>query len=109
MEDKNQTREITSIDFGKMVGQDQKYEISMKNESAEDGSARRDKDAADAALKRIQSLSLFLFAMALTAVVFAGCVYTFATGAAEDKKWAAGIVTAITSGLIGFLVGTGKK
>ncbi|MEI6334133.1 MAG: hypothetical protein WCS87_06200 [Methylococcaceae bacterium] len=37
------------------------------------------------------------------------CVYTFATGEAEDKKWASGIVGAIASGLVGFLVGQGKK
>jgi hypothetical protein len=52
---------------------------------------------------------LFIFAMALTAVVFAGCVYVFATGAPDDKKWAAGIVSAIASGLVGFPVGLGKK
>jgi len=31
------------------------------------------------------------------------------TGEVEDKKWAASIISAITSGLIGFLIGQGKK
>jgi len=52
---------------------------------------------------------LFLFSLMVTAVVFSGCVYVFATGAADDKKWAAGIVSAIASGLVGFLAGQGRK
>jgi hypothetical protein len=32
-----------------------------------------------------------------------------ANGSADDKKWAAGIVSAIASGLVGFLVGQSKK
>ena len=48
---------------------------------------------------------LFLFALAVTGVVFAGCLYVFASGSPEDKKWAAGIASATTSGLVGFLVG----
>ena len=42
-------------------------------------------------------------------VIFIGCVYVFATGVPEDKKWVAGIVSAIASGLVGFLVGQTKK
>lgn len=44
-----------------------------------------------------------------TACAFGGCVYVFASGSADDKKWAAGIVSAIASGLVGFLVGQGKR
>jgi hypothetical protein len=97
------------INLGQLVGKDHKYELSISNESPEDAVARREKDAADAALKRTMTLSLFFFALALVAVVFGGCLYVFATAGAEDKKWAAGIVSAITSGLVGFLVGQGKK
>ncbi len=52
---------------------------------------------------------LFCFALLIISIIFVACVYTFATGIADDKKWAAGIVSAIASGLVGFLVGQGKK
>ena len=65
--------------------------------------------AADADLKRKMTFGLFLFALTVTGAVFAGCVYVFAIGTVDDKKWAAGIVSAIASGLVGFLVGQGKK
>lgn len=97
------------INLGQLAGSDHKYELSLSNENPEDAQARRTQEAADAALNRIIKLSLFVFALFLTAVVFAGCVYVFATGSPEDKKWAAGIVSAISSGLVGFLVGQGKK
>jgi hypothetical protein len=97
------------INLGQIVGKDHKYELSISNESAEDATARRVKEAADADLKRKMTFGLFLFALVMVAVVFGGCIYVFATASAEDKKWAAGIVSAITSGLVGFLVGQGKK
>ena len=101
---------FNTVDFGNVGLSGQKYEISMKNnETAEDAEARRQKDAADASLKRTQSRLLFIFALILTSVVFGGCVVAFVTGSAEDKKWAASIVTGITTGLIGFLVGAAKK
>jgi hypothetical protein len=97
------------INLGQLVGKDHRYELSVSNESSEDAAARRIKEMADADLKRTMTFVLFLFALMVTGVVFAGCVYVFATGAPEDKKWAAGIVSAIASGLVGFLVGLGKK
>lgn len=97
------------IDLGQILGRDHKYELSVSNESPEDGAARRTREAADADLKRKMTFGLFLFALALTAVVFASCVYVFANGTPDDKKWAAGVVSAITSGLVGFLVGQSKK
>jgi anaerobic C4-dicarboxylate transporter len=97
------------INLGQILGKDHKYELSVSNESVEDAAARRTKEAADANLKRKMTFGLFLFALALTAVVFAACIYVFANGSPDDKKWAAGIVSAITSGLVGFLVGQGKK
>ncbi|MBT9096142.1 hypothetical protein KFZ76_00250 [Methylovulum psychrotolerans] len=97
------------INLGQIVGKDHKYELSVSNETPEDAVARRIKETADAELKRNMTYTLFLFSLLIISVVFWGCVYTFATGAADDKKWAAGIVSAIASGLVGFLVGQGKK
>ncbi|HYE35520.1 hypothetical protein [Methylocaldum sp.] len=97
------------INLGQIVGKDHKYELSVSNESPEDAAARRAAEAADAELKRRMTFGVFLFALAVTAVVFSGCVYVFANGTPDDKKWASAIVSAIASGLVGFLVGQGKK
>ena len=97
------------INLGQMVGSDGRYELSVSNESPEDAAARRSRESADATLKRRMSLGLFVFALILASVVFAGCVYVFAAGSADDKKWAAGIVSAITSGLVGFMVGQARR
>lgn len=97
------------MDLGEIVKRGQKFDLTASYEPDEDGVARRAKDEADAALKRKMSLVLFIFSLGLIGVVFGGCVYTFAAGNPDDKKWAAGIVSAITSGLVGFLVGQSKK
>ncbi len=101
--------ELQQINLGKMVGNDQRYELSVTNESLEDAEARRAREAAEAELKRRTSFVLFIFSLGVVAVVFAGCVYVFATGTSDDRKWAGGIVSAIASGLIGFLVGQAKR
>ena len=97
------------INLGQFVGKDHKYELSVSNESPEDAISRRSEEAADARLKRKMSFALFCFSLFIISIVFTGCVYMFAAGSADDKKWAAGIVSAIASGLVGFLVGQGKK
>jgi hypothetical protein len=97
------------INLGQIVGKDHKYELSVSNETPEDASARRIRESADGELNRKMTFALFCFALLIVGVVFAGCIYIFAVGIPEDKKWAAGIVSAIVSGLIGFLVGQGKK
>lgn len=97
------------INLGQIVGKDHRYELSVSNETPEDAAARRTREIAEAELKRKMSYSLFCFALFVVGVVFSGCVYVFAIGTVDDKKWAAGIVSAIASGLIGFLVGQGKK
>ena len=97
------------INLGQFVGRDHRYELSINNETPEDALARRQSAAADAALTRHMRFLLFLFALAMTAVVFSGAVYVLGTGSANDKTWAAGIVSAIASGLVGFLVGQGKR
>ena len=96
------------INLGQIIGKDHKYELSVSNETQEDAATRRSKETADAELKRKMTYVLFCFALLIVGIVFAGCIYTFASGAPDDKKWAAGIVSAIASGLVGFLVGQGK-
>lgn len=99
----------TVVDISKLVEEGHLYDLKMHNESEEDAVARREKDAADAALKRKMSFVLFLFSLATVSTIFLGCLYTVIVGSQEDKKWAVGIITAISSGLIGFLVGQAKK
>lgn len=97
------------INLGHLAGKGHKYELSLSNESQEDGIARREQDAANAILKRKITWALFCFALFITFMVFSGCVYLFVIGTPDDKKWAASIVSAIASGLVGFLVGQGRK
>ena len=59
------------INLGQIVGKDHKYELSVSNESPEDAASRRTKEASDEALKRRMTFVLFLFALAVTGVVFA--------------------------------------
>ncbi len=99
----------TQINLGQIVCKNHKYELSVSNETSEDAAARRSKETADAELKRKMTYALFCFALLIVGIIFVGCIYTFAIGTADDKKWAAGIVSAIASGLVGFLVGQGKK
>ena len=97
------------INLGQIVGKGHKYELSVSNETSEDAAVRRSKEIADADLSRKMTYALFCFALLIISIIFVACVYTFATGIADDKKWAAGIVSAIASGLVCFLVGQGKK
>ncbi|MBS3954609.1 MAG: hypothetical protein KGZ88_16780 [Methylomicrobium sp.] len=105
----DEKRSDSQINLGQIVGNDHKYELSVSNETPEDATARRAREMAEAELKRKMTYSLFCFALLVVSVVFGGCVYLFAVGTVEDKKWAAGIISAIASGLIGFLVGQGRK
>jgi hypothetical protein len=97
------------INLGRLADANHRYDLTVSNESPEDAQARRLNEAAEATLARRMRLMLFCFALAFVSVVFAGCVHLFATGTAEDKKWAGGIVASITSGLIGYLVGGARK
>jgi len=98
-----------SIDLSQVAETGHKYDLTISTESPEDAIARRINDSADAEAKRRMTFMLFLFALAMIAIVFGGCVYMLATGSPDDKKWAAGIVSAVVSGLVGFLVGQGEK
>lgn len=97
------------INLGKIIGKNHKYALTVNNETAEDASVRHKNEMAEAELKRKMVYALFCFALFVVGIIFMGCIYIFATGTIDDKKWAAGIISAIASGLIGFLVGQGKK
>ena len=102
-------RDEPKIDLTALVKSEHKYELSASYEPPEDAAVRRENDLADARQTRTIRLVLLLFALVVVGVIVAGCIYGFAAGSADDKKWAAGIVSAIASGLIGYLVGQGKK
>lgn len=102
--------EVRTINLDQLISRNSdQLELKIRNETDQDADARRMRDAADAKLKRIQSLILFLFALLITGTVFVACIVVAITGTAEDKKWACSIVTGITSGLVGYLVGQAKK
>jgi hypothetical protein len=97
------------VDIGRLAEVGQRYELAVTGgESPEDAAARRTTQLADSKLARQIRLLLVVFALLLTSAIFAGCLATFVGGTPDDKKWAAGIVSAIASGLVGFLVGQGK-
>ncbi|MFM8341299.1 MAG: hypothetical protein ACKN9F_03670 [Methylomonas sp.] len=98
----NEKTNAPLINLGQIVGKDHKYELSVSNETQEDAVARRAREITEAELKRKMTYSLFCFSLFMVAVVFGGCVSVFAAGTVDDKKWAAGIVSAIASGLVGF-------
>lgn len=102
--------EIRTLNLDQLIsGEGDQLELKIKKETDEDAEARRLRDAADANLKRKMTLILFIFALFVTATVFVACIVVAIIGAPEDKKWACSIVTAITSGLVGYLVGQAKK
>ena len=75
------------FDLNNFAGADQKYTLSISNtESVEDGSARRELDAAAAAHQRKIQLAVVFFALFVASIIFIGCVVIFATGSADDKK-----------------------
>lgn len=102
--------DIRTLNLDQLIsGEGDQLELKIKKETDEDAEARRQRDAADANLKRKMTLILFIFALFVTATVFVACIVVAIIGAPEDKKWACSIVTAITSGLVGYLVGQAKK
>lgn len=102
--------EVRTVNLDQLIsGDGDQLELKIKKETDEDAAARRSRDAADANLKRTMTLMLFVFALLITGTVFSACIVVAIVGAPEDKKWACSIVTAITSGLVGYLVGQAKK
>ncbi len=100
------------LNLNQLTGQglsNHKYDIRANNETPEDAEARRAQEAKDADLRRRIEFILFLAALLFVFIVFLSCMFVFWNGGSDDKKWAAGIVSAIASGLVGYLVGQGKK
>ena len=97
------------IDIGELARSGHRYEVNLNNETPEDAEQRRVQESADAALRRRMTFTIFCFALAITAIVFAACLFVFVDGSPDDKKWATGVISAITSGLVGYLVGHGKR
>ena len=95
----------TQINIGELARSDQKYEVSVSNELPEDGALRRQLEVADATQRRLRDSFVFFFALAAVAIIFLGCACLFIKGGPDDKKWASGILSAIASGAIGYLLG----
>jgi fatty acid desaturase len=107
MDRQNEARRVNLGQF--LNGKGDQIELKITNETDGDAEARRTRDAAEAKLKRTMTLMLFIFAMLITGCVFAVCLTVAIVGSPDDKKWATSIVTAIVAGLLGYLVGQGKK
>ncbi|ALL00026.2 MULTISPECIES: hypothetical protein [unclassified Massilia] len=102
--------DIRTVNLDQLIrGDSDQLELKIRNETDEDAQARRERETADAKLARTMKLMLFVFALVITGIVFGACIVVAFAGSADDKKWACSIVTAITSGLVGYLVGQGKK
>jgi hypothetical protein len=102
--------DIRTLNLDQLIGREgDQLKLEIKNETDEDAEARRVRDSAEAKLKRTMTLILFVFALLVTSTVFVACIVVAIIGAPEDKKWACSIVTGITSGLVGYLVGQAKK
>ena len=101
--------EQEGINLTNLVKSQHKYELAASYEPPEDAAARRAKDVADAHESRTIRMILLVFSLAVITVIVVGCIYGFVVGSADDKKWAAGIISAIASGLVGYLVGQGKR
>lgn len=97
------------LNITNLVRSGHKYELNASNETSEDAEARRVNEAAEAKFARQIRGAVVVFALLMVGVLFVGCLVMFATGNPDDKKWTAGIVGSIASGLVGYLVGQGKK
>lgn len=102
--------DIRTVNLDQLIrGDSDQLELKIRNETDEDAQARREREAAEAKLARTMKVMLFVFSLLITGTVFGACIVVAFSGSVDDKKWACSIVTAITSGLVGYLVGQGKK
>jgi hypothetical protein len=97
------------IDLNALIKNDATYSGSFKKEPPEEAVARRLREEAEATLKRKMVFCTFSFILAIVAIAFAAALYVTLAGEADDRKWAESILSAIVSGLVGFLVGQTKK
>lgn len=103
-------QDIRTLNLDQLIRRDgDQLELKIKNETDADAQARRAIEAAEAKLARAMRMVLFVFALLVTGTVFAGAILTAVYGSADDRKWACSVVSALTSGLIGYLVGHAKK
>lgn len=74
------------------------HQVSLKVEAVE--------TRGDALVRRVKDLALFFFALGVVAALLYVCYLTVAgtTAAADEKKWAMSILTAVAGGLVGYLV-----
>lgn len=68
-------------------------------------------DPADAAHRRRKDLALFMFALLGAGAIGAYCLWVLIepSTSADDKKWAQSVLTAIITGLIGYLTGKSAR
>jgi hypothetical protein len=78
-------------------------EYDVRIESNEEASARRIESAKDAEHKRRVHIIVLGFALAMVAVIFLGCIYEFATGSVDDKKWAGAVVASICASFLTYV------
>ena len=100
---------METIDLVQLTKAGHRYDATITSETPQDAQARRSEEAAVAAQKRHFAYVLFYVGLLTIGAIFIGCIYLFAGGTAEDKKWAAGLLSAIVSGLVGYLVGKGRN
>jgi hypothetical protein len=96
---------LSAVNLTELLKSDHKYKLSVEPETSEERTSRLRVEEADAKMKRVLTLTLFIFAILIVGVIFGSAIYTLLTGGADDKKWAVPLVTLIASGLVGFLVG----
>lgn len=97
-----------AVDLNEVISR-HRWDLKANYESEADAEARRMQEAAHAAWEREKARWLFRFSLGLILLVFCGSLYLFVVGTADDKKWAAALISGITSGLSGFLVGQSRK
>jgi hypothetical protein len=91
------------------LSKDKKFELSVQSETPEDAQARRQEKAEQAKHKRRIHFWSFILSILLLLVIVGCCLNVLGTGSPDDKKWAAGVIGAIASGigsgLMGFAIG----
>jgi hypothetical protein len=93
------------IDIGSLAKADPKYNSRLTVESPEEAAARRELEAQKAAHKRSVHLISVYFALGMVSLIFLGCIVYLFVGSPDDKKWATGLIGAICTGLLAFVVG----
>lgn len=80
-----------------------KFALHLESDTPEDAVARRQEKAEEAGHKRKVNTIILNFALLMVFLIFVGCIYEFATGSADDKKWAGAVVSGICAAFLGFV------